>query len=524
MYKFLLSNNTEKLFFFIVALLNAMPIFLYKFFPSMDGAVHVHNAQNIVELLSNPESRLHDYMIFNPALVPNWGGHIVLSLFSLFLPAFLAEKSLFLIYFIGLPLAFRFFITKGMNQQPYLSYLIFPLVYTFLLGLGFYNLSLALILLFINLGFWLKIKEKRSGLKMVYFFLLVTVLYFTHMFVFVVFGLSILVFFVWDLITDLTSEKVDGNIQKSFKKILFIIGGFSLSLILLIRQLFFSGEFTLKGQSKSLSLDQLLDGIWHIRGSIIYSKGEEGNLNLIFFGMIAILTIFILLQRLRKVAPKKSPNADALIITALILLILYFVVPNNLPGKGGHMSFRFIIAFYLFWVAWIAAHKIPGGVIIPAIVITLGVTFLVLSKRSVRINRLSDQAQEIYTLSKHIEPESVVLPLNYSKNWLHPHFSSFLGYKKPMIILQNYELGKRVFPLVWKPDMPKVLLGGKRNNQVCTWWKSNNKNKTNIDTINYVFFWGKKRNDCRKQLEQLVKKNYRLVDKTKRGKLYKLKE
>ncbi|MCF8232637.1 MAG: hypothetical protein K9J27_10650 [Bacteroidales bacterium] len=513
-------KNSERLIFFIIAVLNALPIFLFKFFPSMDGAVHTYNAQNIIELLTNSGSRLHEYMAFNPDIVPNWGGHILLSLFSLVFPAYIAEKLMFLTYFIGLPYAFRFLITTGLKQKPYLAYLIFPLTYTFLLGLGFYNLSLALALLFINIAFWEQHKENLSIKNLILFFLLISVLYFTHMFVYVVFGLTILIFFIRELLTEMAIGE-GFQLQKHLKRALFVIIGFSVTLILLVKQLFFSGEFTLKGESKSLSLDKLLDGIWHVRGSIIYSKGEEGTVNVVFFVVLVLLTLFIVVKRLRKKQLHNVKGADAFILTALVLLVLYFVIPNNLPGKGGHMSFRFIIVFFLMWVAWVASHKIPRSLMIPAVALALAVTFVTLSRRSVRINRLSNSAEEIYTISEKVEPEAVVLPLNYSKNWLHPHFSGYLGYKKSVIIMENYELSKEVFPLVWNPNMPKVLLGDRRWNQTCTYWKSNNKNKSKVDRIDYVFFWGNKTDKCRKQLENLVEKNYHRVAETQHGDLYK---
>ncbi len=510
----------EKWIFLVLVIINALPVFLYKFFPSMDGAVHTYNAQNIIELLRNSDSRLHDYMIFNPEPVPNWGGHVLISLFSMVFPAYIAEKLMFLTYFIGLPYAFRYFIIKGTQQKPAFSYLIFPLTYTFLLGLGFYNFSLALVLMFVILGFWGKNKLSLSVKNFVLLFLLIHALYFTHMFVYSVVGLVLIISIIYDFILYAKTHQFQNHVFKTLN----LIGAFSISIYLMIKQLFFSGEFTLKGESKFLSTEELINGILHVRGSIIYSKSDEGAVLVFFFIILVIITSYILVQRLRKKQLSNHKGVDAYLFAAIVLLLLYFLIPNNLPGKGGHMSFRFITAFYLVWIAWVAAHKISRHLTLPAIILTLIISSILITQRSGRINNLSKAAEEIYAMSDHLKPESTVLPFNYSKNWLHPHYSAYLGYKKPVIIMENYELSKKVFPLVWNPDMPKVLFGDKDFTQTCTYWISNNKNKHKIEPADYIFFWGKKTDNCRKELEELTQKHYQLVAKSKHGTLHKRKQ
>ena len=99
-------SKIEKYIFFLILLLNLLPVLSYKFFPTMDGAAHLYNSNLINEMvLGNKE--LHQYYIFNSMPVPNWIGHIILSFFNLFLPAHIAERILLISFLIGLPLAFR---------------------------------------------------------------------------------------------------------------------------------------------------------------------------------------------------------------------------------------------------------------------------------------------------------------------------------------------------------------------------------------------------------------------------------
>ena len=56
-------EKVERWFFLAMTLLNLMPIFVGKFFPTMDGAAHLYNSNLINHLLF--ESRLNDFFIFS---------------------------------------------------------------------------------------------------------------------------------------------------------------------------------------------------------------------------------------------------------------------------------------------------------------------------------------------------------------------------------------------------------------------------------------------------------------------------
>jgi len=167
----------ECIVFALVALINLWPITYGKFFPTLDGAAHLHNAQLIQSLLYEGSSALHQVYMFTPEVVPNWTGHFLLAGLNSFLPAFVAEKVFLLIYLIGLPCSFRFFIKKINSPNILLSYLIFPFCYTFLFLLGFYNFSLGILFLFLSLGLWIQIKQAGASPK--WFVLLALSVFFT---------------------------------------------------------------------------------------------------------------------------------------------------------------------------------------------------------------------------------------------------------------------------------------------------------------------------------------------------------
>ena len=105
--KLLKIDKIEKWIFLLMTGINLFPVLIFKFFPTMDGAAHLYNSNLIGSLLFESNPQLNSFFCFNPEPVPNWTGHLFLSVFNCFLPAFIAEKVLLIFYFIGLPYAFR---------------------------------------------------------------------------------------------------------------------------------------------------------------------------------------------------------------------------------------------------------------------------------------------------------------------------------------------------------------------------------------------------------------------------------
>ena len=109
-------NNKENLIkyelyiFLSFLFLNLLPVFLFKFLPTLDGPSHLHNANLIFQLTFSDSGFLSNFYQFTNELLPNWSGHFLLSFCNSFLPAWIAEKILITSYLIFLPVSFRWFI------------------------------------------------------------------------------------------------------------------------------------------------------------------------------------------------------------------------------------------------------------------------------------------------------------------------------------------------------------------------------------------------------------------------------
>jgi hypothetical protein len=265
---------------------------------------------------------------------------------------------------------------------------------------------------------------------------------------------------------------------------------------------------------------------------------EEQKLTVILFYLILLLTLITLglsFIRVRKGMitehSQKGANQRFLfslgniwLIIALLLLILYFIVPDE-THYGSIMSVRINLLFYLFFILWLCSQKIPKWVSIFSFLIIIFSHFMLLNERNVYITDANKVATECFNAAKYIDPFSTVLPFDYTENWLRGHFSNYAGIDKPLIILENYECEAGYFPIVWNEDnLPNVLLGNLKKDDEHFYWKSNPYHLP--VKINYVLVYGnvyKQPDFTFPQVHNAVQEYYKIIFQSDYVKLYKLK-
>jgi len=476
--------------FIAIVFLHVLPILIFRHFPSMDGQAHLYNSMLLLETLKGNEF-LSQFFTLNPALVPNWTGHVILMTGHHFFPAFFSEKILLIIYLVGLPLSFRYFIKSFPEYDIITSYLIFPFVYHFLFALGFYNYSLGLVLFFFILGLWQRRKHTLHWKDVLTFFLLFTLFYFTHVFVFVACGFLLVLWNQWDLTWDVVKSSIDQKLAFKYgKRFLVLLLSASGAIIIVFNQ-FLSGNSINPGGNVRYSFAELAEWILKTRPIVAYNYSHEGKFGMVLFFIFAFLLGYSLIKRLRL---KKVFEQDTWLFSAFAICIIFFLVPNFLGGLGGHMSTRIGIIMYLTYIIWLAREIYPSLLKSLSVLGVVVISLLLVNYYARVLNGLNRDAKAIIEASWQIEENSVVLPVNLSDHWLQNHFSNYLGIDKPMIILENYEASSGGFPLVWNSnEMPRLLLGTLAPNKSCMNWISGNGKPYVID---YLFVWGTNDNEC----------------------------
>jgi len=520
----------EGFFFLTVVLINIIPVLSHHFFPTLDGPAHLYNANLINHMLLHPD--FDSFLQFNPEPVPNWTGHILLCFFKWFLPGNLAEKLLLILYFIGLPYAFRSLI-KSAKGYIWLSYLIFPFTYNYLLSLGFYNFSLGIIGLLIVLSFWIRNHETitASIKKIVILNILLILIYFSHV---MMFSITLLAVVCYTFITFLKQWIENGKLKEVFtihlKKALVLL---VCSLIPLVLMFFYFANRPTSENPDFLSKQELFSWLGNMNPLICYSVGIEKistiMTNIVLLGLI----IGGLIMRIRtwKSATNSTTKKgflginDAWLLVSGVMLLLLFIMPDK-NGMASLISMRFALLFFLFLVIWISTMNYSK----PFALICLLLILVAHVKRVRHLDHVIDShnavALDCAETAKFIKPNSIVASVNLMSHWSRAHFSNYLGIDKPMIILENYEATMDYFPLLWnKEKIPNLQAGGVSIDG--NFWLStapiNPQNQKK--ELDYIFVLGNLDSTNTEQLKnfQMIARHFKLIHKNNNCTLYRRK-
>lgn len=524
----------EKYLFLLLMVFNLIPVLTGKFFPTLDGPAHLHNSQLINSLLLENRSVISDFFKFNAEPVPNWTGHLILSFFNLFLPAFVAEKILLVSCLIGLPLSFRLLIKNISPGNPAFSYLIFPFTYSFLFILGFYNFSIALILLLLTLVFWIKKENSIFNPKnILQLFALVTLTYFSHIFVF-----AILLFLIGLHILISSLLQIDNHSRKDILKSFYKKAGslFISSFLSLILFAFYFLSRTYPKNNEFLPKSELIENLKNISSIIALNFEYEVTYTKKIYYIIVFLLIIAVYNKINSIISgstlslknsltlvrKGVGQTDYWLIAAFFFLFLYFQLPNS-NGAAGFVSLRLNFLFFLFLIIWISTQHFAKWVGFAVAIISIYYTINLTQYYTKATKDLKQIAKECNDISSHIPANSIVLPLNYSNNWLTAHLSNYLGVDKPLIILENYECGNDYFPLRWNfESMPTPVLGKTEIGSLqCTEW--NHYTRERQIKIDYVLLLNdseENQDSCTLEIKQILNETYQLTYQSKNFKLY----
>ncbi len=528
----------EKYIFVLILLLNLIPIFSGKFFPTVDGPAHLYNANVINSLLFENHSNLNIFFSYNAEPVPNWTGHVLLAFFSLLLPGFLAEKALLIIYMVGLPLAFRGLIRTVAPNRIWWSYFIFPFTYSLVFFFGFYNFCFSLIFMLLTLSFWIKQENHTFSFKFILsLFFLIVATYFSHIFVFgILLFLLGLHIFIQAIFSWLESRKSLKSVFQNASKHAAILLIPSVLPLILFAKYFLSRPHL--GQDVYLQTSELLDWLRNMRPIIALHFNQEEAYTSIIAYVLFVLTCIAIFNSVNLMFQKlTSAQADFKnwfltnargpvfwLMATVITLFFYFKFPDS-DGYAGFITIRLGMLFFLFYIVWLSSQKISFWIGFSSVLIVLFCNFKLNSFYIEETKRHNKVAKDIYRAASFVEPNSLVLPIDYSDDWFDIHFSNYIGIDKPMVILENYECNHGYFPLVWNEAlMPSTLLGDlSKADLPCIHLKENLKSNTNAVPVDYVLILGDLGTNietCHQKIEAVLKEHFTEIYGTKNCKLF----
>ncbi|MFW6326683.1 MAG: hypothetical protein ACOC2F_00065 [Bacteroidota bacterium] len=426
-------------------ILISSPLWVHRYFVSMDGPAHLYNARIMQHLLLGNE-HFHHFFEWNTQNFSNWLDHIILALALFIFPAWLAEKVFYMFYIVLFVVSvYQFF--KDQEHAWLKTIIVTPFIYTFLFALGFYNFSLGICLLILLLAFHKKPDPYKTWINSFSIAALALVLFFTHAFVFSVYGLF-LVFYAlirgWFLFKE----------PESIKRILFLYS--RIFLVHLVALFFFGLQYFIgkTGAEISLFLNKnlvfIVDFILHTRPVIVYNRPFESSITFLLFTGYLLGAYSILKHRIK--AKNVFEWYDIFLYLAVVLFVLTMLIPNEVPGLTGFFNNRFGIPMYIFFLCWMLSASLPRHIFIFNVVAAGIVSlFLVNYYNRVQTNLNGTYVNELIKLVDVLPTNALVIPENTSNNWVMPHFENYINAERPdVVVLENYEADSHVFPVIWK--------------------------------------------------------------------------
>jgi len=190
-------SNEHKLYILlgiILSLSSIIPIWLVKYFPSQNGPAFLFIVHMFKEI-NNPAYNYSQYFMRHLHYMPYLTFYTLLfslsQIFSLLIP----QKIVISLIVLGFPLSILYFLKKTkLYNEPHKLIFVFPaylLVYNYALMRSYNNYLIAVILFFLFLGYWYKIKNDLSRKRILFLNIFLLFIYFSHITI-VVFLLFIL--------------------------------------------------------------------------------------------------------------------------------------------------------------------------------------------------------------------------------------------------------------------------------------------------------------------------------------------
>jgi hypothetical protein len=273
-------------------------------------------------------------------------------------------------------------------------------------------------------------------------------------------------------------------------------------------------KISFAGKSAAVTFEEMIDFLWHIRFLITLTYFPEN----IFAVILQAVIIFLLAAGI--ITGRNQPDAGKKyferrlfwIITTVVMLLCYLFIPDE-AASGGVVKFRFLMMFNLFLIFLIATYPFNRVFTIPLMIFITAWSILKLNYLYPMMKTLSKEATQLTDATKIIPSNSILLPLNYSGNWLHDNLCNYAGFDKDILVLDNYEANTPHFPLEWNRNKSPIKLLGEFTGYVPLCADINRFENATRHRVDYVLVWRPQIMDdsCWIALHDYIDKNYSAI-------------
>ena len=460
-------NLSWKHLFVVLLLLHVLPLWIFAYFPSQDGASHVYNGLVLKEYGKHENYQMRNAWELNLTIFPNWLSHICLLAFLYVFPPVIAEKVLLTIAIGMVPIAFFYFfnaIHKDEKGQPVYAWLGFPFAYNYLLYMGFYNFQLSISFFFFSFGFWWKHKDDMQVRYLVWLYVLLLLTYLSHIasYGLVVLGISVAgcCLLGAPAITE-TWQRRDERFTALLQKLVFSLKPVFRFLLYMVPMYFVLLDYYLQStkqhqQGNHRGMEWVWEYFWGVK-SIVYFTDWHVTANYFLLAVLGIAVIISIGYRIHRKEWVKQ--TDAFLLIAFLLTYMFVRAPWSY-GPGGWINDR----IHLYILPMLAAALIPNMNKILRYAVVAGLVFFSLlhfGRTAYDHARIAPEIAELVSGTHLIEPHTTYQMRTMEDGW---HKSEALGrvkyvtpfvhhmalygvYADDVAHLANYEAEFNYFPV-----------------------------------------------------------------------------
>jgi hypothetical protein len=442
----------------VVAVL-LLPLVLCARFPTQDGPAHVENAAILIRHHDPGADHLRRYYTISDRLDPTWLGHLALAGLVAVAPPRIADK-LFVTGYVIAFVAALWWALRGIGPEAAgLTFLGLPLVFNFLLHLGFYSFGYSVAAALVALGLAVRrdLWTRTFTLGLAAFVLFVWALHPISALVVVACTISIG--------TARAGRAISAGVALRRALLDYVRPPTLASLPFVAVTMLFSLRFRdgTPGRHPWLVLIERL-----VTGDVLVSYDRHE---------LWIATGFVVGLGILALARRRPRHGPGLLLAALVMVGLYFVVPDHVATSrlmhAGLVSPRLALYVYLLLLFVVAAQphrrrahrllQIAGAVVALALLVVRLPSYVALDA----------QLAEYLSAAPYLARGSTVLPLSFAPRGLRAdgsdlsvriqpflHAAGWIAVERDLVEFTNYEAAMELFPVEWRDEVnPYFYLG-----------------------------------------------------------------
>lgn len=441
----------------VLLLIHLLPVWSVDHFPSQDGPAHLYNAKLLFELADPANYQVRQFHALNPSLQPNLLAQLLLGALQQVVPPRLAEKLLLSLLVALLPLSLLYLVNAVARGREVLALIGFSFAYHQLLHLGFHGFSLSVSLCLFTLGWWWRHHQRPGALRLAVFYLLAALTWLAHYAGFMALLLALTVTALWFGLLRLAAPT--GH-RATIATRLGSAVRHMLALAAPLLPLYLAGlEYYLRAQGETTIAGHrsLADQLAVFGSTLVLASYSDWHRWLT--PPLVLVTLLMLGRSLWRRQPPRLLERDALLLTALTLLVLYFYLPWSSHGGGWINDRLYLFAFLLAWAGF-AAPPPRAGLALAVLLVVVSLTHA--GRLALDYRRFQPGLAELTRAVDQIPPHSTVA-WDYAGGlgrdapadllvrvdpWLHA-LSHYALHARDIVLFNNFQAGLNHFSLSW---------------------------------------------------------------------------